>query len=81
MKLILNALKEEVEIKGSRLWLDSRTALGWINNRGEWKQFVCQRVNELLGITQKEDLAHCPGGQNPADIGSRGDLASRLKEN
>ena len=81
METVQNALKEEVEIKGSRQWLDSKTALWWINNRGEWKQFVRQRVNEILRMTRKEDWAHCPGEQNPADIGSRGELASRLKEN
>ena len=81
METVQNALKEEVEIKGSRQWLDSKTALWWINNRGEWKQFVRQRVNEILRITRKEDWAHCPGEQNPADIGSRGEFASRLKKN
>ena len=81
METVQNALKEEVEIKGSRMWLDSKTALWWINNRGEWKQFVRQRVNEILRITRKEDWAHCLGELNPADVGSRGELASRLKEN
>ena len=42
---------------------------------GEWKQFVRQRGNEILRTTRKEGCAHCPGEQNPADIGSR------LKEN
>ena len=81
METVQNALKEEVEIKVSRQWLDSKTALWWINNRGEWKQFVRQGVSEILRITRKEDWAHCPGEQNPADIGSRGELASRLKKN
>ena len=81
IETVQNALTEEVEIMGSRQWLDSKTALWWINNKGEWKQFVRQRVNEILRMTRKEDWAHCPGEQNPADIGSRGELASRLKEN
>lgn len=81
METVQNALKEEVEIMGSCQWLDSKTALWWINNKGEWKQFVRQRVNEILRMKRKEDWAHCPGEQNPADIGSRGELASRLKEN
>ena len=81
METVQNALMEEVETKGSRQWLDSKTALWWINNRGEWKQFVRQRVNEILRTTRKEDCAQCPGEENPADIGSRGELATRLKEN
>lgn len=81
VETVHRALEGEVEIKGTRQWLDSKTALWWINNRGEWKQFVRQRVNEILRMTRKEDWAHCPGEENPADIGSRGELASRLKEN
>ena len=57
-KTVHHALEGEVEIKGSRQWLDSKTALWWINNRGEWKQFVRQRVNEILRMTRKEDWAH-----------------------
>lgn len=81
MDTVKNALSEEVHITGTRQWLDSKTALWWINNKGEWKQFVRQRVNEILRLTRKEDWAHCPGEQNPADVGSRGERASRLKEN
>ncbi|XP_068749239.1 uncharacterized protein [Montipora capricornis] len=81
MDTVKNALKEEVHITGTCQWLDSKTALWWINNKGEWKQFVRQRVNEILRLTRKEDWAHCPGEQNPADVGSRGERASKLKEN
>ena len=35
----------------------------------------------MLRITRKEDWAHCPEKQNPADVGSRGELASKLKDN
>ena len=81
MDTVRNALKDEVEISATRLWLDSKIALCWINNQGEWKQFVRQRVNEILKLTRKEDWAHCPGSENPADVGSRGELASTLKGN
>ena len=81
MDTVKNALKEEVHITGTCQWLDSKTALWWINNKGEWKQFVRQRVNEILRLTRKEDWAHCPGEQNPADVGSRGERALKLKEN
>ena len=62
-------------------WLDSKTALSWIQNKGEWKQFVRHRVNEILKLTAKEDWAYCSTDENPADLGSRGALASQLKEN
>ena len=80
MDTVRNALKESVEIVESRLWLDSKTALCWINNQGEWKQFVRHRVNEILRLSRKNEWGHCPGKENPADIGSRGVLATELKE-
>ena len=81
MDTVKNALSEEMPITGTQQWLDSKTALWWINNKGEWNQFVRQRVNEVLRLTRKEDWAYCPGEQNPADVGSRGECPSRLIEN
>ncbi|XP_048580427.1 uncharacterized protein LOC116614572 [Nematostella vectensis] len=81
MATVVNAISGEVELSGRRCWLDSKTALCWINNQGEWKQFVKQRVNEILRLTTKADWGHCPGIENPADIGSRGALASELVNN
>ena len=75
-----NALRSQVSIKRSRLWLDSMTALYWIVNRGEWKQFVQHRVNEILKRTKKADWSHCPGEENPADLGTRGLRASQLED-
>ena len=49
-------------------------------NNGEWKQFVRHRVNEILKVTKKDEWAHCPGKENLADIGSRGERALKLKE-
>ena len=79
MNSVKNALKTQVECVETRYWLDSKTALCWIQNRGEWKQFVRHRVNEILKLTNKEDWGHCPGTENPTDLGSRGVLASKLK--
>ena len=62
------------------LWLDSMTALLWIRNNGDWNQFVHQRVDEILKLTDGIELKHCPGGDNPADLGTRGIRPSRLKE-
>ena len=57
------------------------TALYWIVNHGEWKQFVLRRVNEILRLTNKGDWGHCPSVENPADIGSRDVVTSHLKDN
>ena len=79
MNSVKGALRTQVKIDFTCLWLDSITVLYWIRNIGEWKQFVHHRVNEILKLTNKEDWGHCPGVENPADIGSRGVLASNLK--
>ena len=81
MSTVKEALEGEVHIASTQLWLDSKTALWWIANNGEWKQFVRHRVNEILKVTKKDEWGHCPGEENPADIGSRGEQASKLKEN
>ena len=62
------------------LWLDSMTALLWIRSNGEWKQFVRQRVDEILKLTDGIEWGHFPGEDNPADLGTHGITPSRLKE-
>ena len=42
------ALESELRLNGTRLWLDSKTALCWIKNNGKWKQFVIHRVKDIL---------------------------------
>ena len=78
---VKKALASQVKGLETRYWLDSITALYWIQNRGEWKQFVRHRVNEILSVANKGDWGHCPGPENPADLGSRGILASKLQGN
>ncbi|XP_046859043.1 uncharacterized protein LOC124452527 [Xenia sp. Carnegie-2017] len=76
---VKSALGGYVQFIGTYYWLDSMTALCWISNKGEWKQFVRHRVNEILKLSRKDDWRHCPGVKNPADLGSRGVAASHLK--
>ena len=40
------ALQPKLNFEKTVPWLDSMTALLWIRNNGEWKQFVRQRVDE-----------------------------------
>lgn len=81
MCTVKNALNSQVSVQKTKFWSDSMTALYWIMNHGEWKQFVSHRVNEIIKFSEKENWGHCPSEQNPADIGSRGSLAVELKGN
>ena len=47
MSAVKAALKSQVNIDSVHYWLDSQTALYWINDSSEWKQFVQHRVNEI----------------------------------
>ena len=62
-------------------WTDLTTALCWIRNEKPWKQYVQHRVDEIRRLTSKNDLRHCPGKQNPADLPSRGTSAKDLTNN
>jgi hypothetical protein len=52
---VKKALTSQVKGLETRYWLDSITALYWIQNHGEWKQFVRHRVNQILALTNKGD--------------------------
>ena len=78
---VREALASQITIDKTHLWLDSKTAICWIKGSKEWKQFVQNRVNEILSLTEESMWNHCPGIENPADIGSRGEGAAKLKSN
>ena len=56
-------------------WLDSTVALHWINDNGEYRQFVANRVNKIQSHKQVR-WHHVPTNDNPADLGSRGGSVS-----
>ena len=73
---VKQALKGQ-PIKSCTGWLDSTVALHWVKGQGNYKQFVHNRVKQI----QSKDYItwrHVPTNDNPADIGSRGCLASRI---
>ena len=63
------------------LWTDSLTSLCWIKNVKPWKQYVRNRVTEILKHTDRSEWRFCPGNKNPADIPSRGIRGSKLPDN
>eukprot|EP00794_Sanderia_malayensis_P005856 gene5856-biopygen4856 len=60
-------------------WLDSTVALHWIKGNGNYKQFVSNRI-KLIREKHYINWRHVRTGENPADIGSRGEKASKLSE-
>ena len=65
------------EMKETFGWLDSQTALCWLDNQGEWKQFERKRVDQILeaGIQWR----YCPTEDNPADLATRGTTPERFQ--
>ena len=51
MATVRVALQSQLKIDGMKFWLDSKTAVSWIQNKGKWKQSVHHRVNEILKLT------------------------------
>ncbi|XP_045034397.1 uncharacterized protein LOC123475587 [Daphnia magna] len=69
----------ETVIKRKLLWTDSAIAFWWMKGEaGRWKQFVYNRVTEIRQTVETEEIRHCPGLQNPADVASRGATAAQL---
>ncbi|XP_048590618.1 uncharacterized protein LOC116613876 [Nematostella vectensis] len=66
---VKEALGDLVEVGRQLYWSDSMTVLYWLENKGEWKQFVRHRVDEILRLTEEGEWKHW----------SRGALASKLK--
>ena len=64
-------------------WRDNRSALFWIKSTKlhEYKQYVRNRVDEILDLTDRNMWRYCPPSCNPADVGSRGQFPSELKRN
>ena len=58
-------------------WVDSMAALCWIKNAKVWKQYVQNRVDQILKLSSKEEWHFCPGPLNPADFPSRGRVGPR----
>ena len=58
-------------VRSTHCWLDSSVALYWILGKGEYKQFVANRVQK---INSHKEVAwrYVPTPDNPDDLASRG---------
>lgn len=81
-RLATNLLKAlNMETSQLQMWSDSMIVIHWIcSSSRKWKQFVANRVMEIQTLTPPELWSHCNGKMNPADLTTRGQPASRLKE-
>ena len=51
-------------------WLDSTVALHWLNDDGEYRQLVANRVKKIQSHPDTQ-WRHVPASGNPVDLGSR----------
>ena len=60
-------------------WTDSTVVLYWLNEQGSYNQFVRNRANKIL---ERDDInwQYVPTRGNPADLGSRGSLLTKILE-
>ncbi|XP_061724427.1 uncharacterized protein LOC133530514 [Cydia pomonella] len=74
---VCEALRCKVDTK--TFWSDSSITIGWIKTQPKLlKTFVCNRVNEIHELTERESWRHVPTDLNPADMASRGIEPSAL---
>ena len=59
-------------------WLDSTVALHWLNDDGQYRQFVANRVRKMRSH-ENVLWRHVPTAENPADLGSRGSSVDGAK--
>ena len=52
-------------------WLNGTVALHWLNNDGEYRRFVANRVKKIQSHPNTQ-WRRVPSSENPADLGSRG---------
>jgi len=81
---LLQHVAEEMDMnpKEAILFSDSMTTLQWIRKPPRsWKQWVCNRCQQIQAVTDSTQWRHVLGMDNPADFPSRGVLVSNLAGN
>lgn len=64
------------------LWSDSTITLSWLQKPPfHWKTFVANKISEILDNIGNVPWKHVPTTENPADLGTRGCVASDLEGN
>ena len=61
----------KLNVRKMYTWSDSPTVLNWLNENGEYKLFVSNRMSKLKGKGFIESK-HVPTKENPANLGGIG---------
>ncbi|GFW77237.1 integrase catalytic domain-containing protein [Trichonephila clavipes] len=71
---LANSIIRALNLPGIKViyWSDSKVALWWIREQGNWSVFVANRVKEIRELTQFQSWRHVPSNMNIADLLSRG---------
>ena len=73
-----SALKNQ-NVRSVTGWIDITVVLYCLNEQGSYNQFVRNRVNKIL---ERDDInwQYVPTRDNPADLGSRRSLLTKIPE-
>ncbi|XP_036146395.1 uncharacterized protein LOC118646807 [Monomorium pharaonis] len=80
---LLQGVKRAIKIKLDEVhaWSDSTIALAWIaGDPSRQKTFVSNRTAEIQSVLRPEYWHHVDGGENPADLISRGTDLTTLRQ-
>ena len=80
MNTVQEALSTIYKFEEIHYWTDSKAVLFWLKGNKELKQFVANRKSKALSLSGSTNWHHCPGIDNPTDIGTRGMLPSELSQ-
>ena len=75
---IVSALQVHMPSIQVRLWSDSQIVLHWISSTKQLKQFVANRVQEILKLFPTTIWSYCHTTDNAADLLTRGITPSQL---
>ena len=79
---LTNSLRQTLEVSSVTAWTDSTIVLNWLSKLpSTWDTFDANRVATVQKELPRNQWKYVPSKDNPADMASRGLLASEIIEN
>ncbi|XP_075162836.1 uncharacterized protein LOC142235466 [Haematobia irritans] len=73
LKQTITTCHDRIKVNEVFFWSDSHTVIKWIRaDHRKYKQYVANRVSEILEDSEITDWRWCPTALNPADTATRG---------